>query len=169
MGRQEIATGVLLGIALGASLLAYKAYQDQRENMQNRPEAGGEVGFVTVYADHPNRGRIPLRVGQRYLLARPHELGLAFDSKGEGPRSVRIEAVTEATVQVLEELELFAPSDQQPLEKLVRLDKSMPTVFDLVVTLEAPHARALISTYPIRLEPLPDAEKPAKAADDAPP
>ncbi|MBI4816887.1 MAG: hypothetical protein HY791_11545 [Deltaproteobacteria bacterium] len=148
--RHAVLVASLVGIGAAALALALLVRAERRKGMVDRPEATGEIGFVAVYAQLP-QGPAPLIPGATSVLRRPQDVAFQWTVKGTGPRLARIELLTTSRREVIEELALAAPAEQEALAPLVRLDDRSPDELELVVTVEAPHARAVVSSYPLKL------------------
>ncbi|MBI2379080.1 MAG: hypothetical protein HYV07_34110 [Deltaproteobacteria bacterium] len=147
--REILLASSLLGVGVAATAIALGVREERRKGMVERPDAAGEVGFLSVYAEL-SRGPTPLLPGVTSVLVKPVDLAFQWTVRGTGPRVARIELVTEARREVLDEVTLSAPADQEALSTIVHLDDSVPAELELVITVEAPHSRAVASSYAIR-------------------
>ncbi|MCC7385650.1 MAG: hypothetical protein IT384_27625 [Deltaproteobacteria bacterium] len=148
--REARIAALLLGIGAASFATAWWVHREQTRGMVERPEATGDVGFLAVYAQL-ERGPVRLVPNERTQLPRPQDLTFQWVVQGSGPRLVRIELVTGSERLVLHEEKLQAPSDQVPLTYMLHLDDTAPNELSVVVTIEAPHARALTLTHPLVL------------------
>jgi hypothetical protein len=149
--RQSLVAAALLGIGGAALVVVLAIHRDRAKNMVSRPEAEGEVGTLTVNAQLPDR-LLELAPQSVVRLPRPQDLAFQFTAAGSGPRRIRIEEEDgDGRRTVLHEQNVKAPADHESLGFLVRLDQSTSDTLKLIVTVEAPHAQAVVSKYGLRL------------------
>lgn len=147
-----LATGAGIVIALVAALLVQQS-QREKAGLVERPKATGELGVVHAFAQLPERGPVLLRVGTETLVPSPQSISFQWSVEGTGPRFIRVATQEGDTVTVQFEMELQAPAHQENLERLLEIHDGWPHQFDLLITVEAPHAAAVTARFPIRRVP----------------
>jgi|GEM_PF-2479694 len=115
-----------------------------------RPNASGEVGAVFVYGQ-TQAGAIRLMPAKLARLERPQRFTFELNVEGTGPRSVYIEIHTPDRSWRLFNERLEAPKNNWYFDYVLTTDQRLPTRFDLVTRVDAPHAKGVTSRFPIRL------------------
>lgn len=141
--------GVALGIG-GAALLVAGLIIADRAPPVDRPEATGDVGVLAAYGQLES-GPIRLLPTRRTILPRPQHLAFQFTAEGTGPRIARVELLTRGRRIVMHEERLEAPKEAWSLGSIITLDDTYPDELELVVVVEAPHARTVSSQIKLRL------------------
>lgn len=151
---QQLALATVLGVmvALGAAGLV-QLRQRQEARLVERPFAAGELGVVHAFAQLPGRGPVLLRVGTETLIPSPQSISFQWSVEGTGPRYIRVSTEDERGASVQFELTLAAPAQQENLPRLLEIDDAWPHRFDILITVEAPHAAAVTARFPIRRVP----------------
>lgn len=147
--KEAFLVAVLLGIGAGAYVIAWHQHRERSRGLVPRPEATGEVGFLAAYAQTP-AGPVQLRHGERRDLARPQDIAFQWTARGTGPRLVRIQLEAEGRSDTVFERRM-QPSVAENLEYVLKLGEDVPSEITIVATIEAPHDRAVVLEYPLRL------------------
>jgi hypothetical protein len=148
--RDPYLAAVFVGVGVAAFGAAYLVYTERAALYVDRPEASGDVGSITVYAQRPE-GPFRIQPGRTATLQRPQDLSFQWTVNGTGPREVRIELDTADKVTVMHEERLDAPADQFPLQFVLHVSDLMPDEAELVIVLEAPHSVGYESRYPLKI------------------
>jgi hypothetical protein len=114
------------------------------------PRGEGEVGEVTVFGQIPS-GPVALPPERERRLPRPQDFAFHFESKGKGPRYIRIELEADGRTSTLYEDRFGTPYEKNSLEYVLRLGNDDPDRVTLIVTVEAPHASSVVHRYPVEL------------------
>lgn len=115
-----------------------------------RPPATGDVGQLEAFAqlaDGPTR----LWPDRLRRLPRPQALAFRWTVDGTGPRLLRVEVQTGDERFTAYERMHHAPADNASLDYVLRFDEGAPDRVDVWVTVEAPHASAITSRFPLHL------------------
>lgn len=150
----QLALATVFGVvvALGAAGLV-QLRQREQARMVERPAATGELGVIHAFAQLPERGPVLLRVGAEQLIPSPQSISFQWSVEGTGPRYVRVVTEDERGATVQFELSLTAPAAMENLPRLLEIDDAWPHRFDILITVEAPHAAAVTARFPIRRVP----------------
>ena len=116
----------------------------------NRPVATGSVGAVHVYGQN-DEGAFRLYPARLSVLERPQHLAFELHVEGKGPRSVYIELDTGQKKWRMFNERIQAPKTNWYLEYVMDLDDNVPDGFTVLIRVDAPHAKAVESRFPIRL------------------
>lgn len=146
--RDSVVIAGLLGVGIAGFFAAWLIFSERAKQFVERPEASGDVGSITVYAQRPE-GPFRLQPGKTRALKRPQDLSFQWTVNGTGPRELRIELTAGNETTVMHEERLSAPADQFPLEYVLHIDDRIPDQVEISVVLEAPHAVGYESRYPL--------------------
>lgn len=138
------------GLLVGGVLALVLAGMGLGQIRPPRPEGSGEVGVLIVYAQSAD-GPIPLDPGPSTALPRPQDFAFQFNSKGVGPRLVRIGLDAPEGFVDLYETRVVAPVEAWSLDYVAHFGEVAPDQLELVVTVEAPHQTPRVERYPFRL------------------
>lgn len=151
---QQLALATALGVTVALVAAGLVQQRQRREaGLLERPAATGELGVVHAFAQLPGRGPVLLRVGAETLIPSPQSISFQWSVDGTGPRYVRVVTEDERGASVQFELSLTAPAAQENLPRLLEIDDAWPHRFDLLITVESPHAAAVTARFPIRRVP----------------
>jgi hypothetical protein len=140
---------LLAGLGLTGAL-AWYAYDKSALGMVDRPEASGAIGAVRVYGQNA-AGGFRIFPGRLAVLKRPQHLAFELHVEGRGPRSIYIELDVGLKKWRMFNKRIQAPKTNWYLEYVMDLDDNVPDNIAVIVRVDAPHARAIESTFPIRL------------------
>lgn len=133
-----------------AGLIALLAAGFVLAERDRRPDASGDVGVLEVYGQQRD-GPIRVWPDRPISLPRPQHIAFRFSAEGTGPRMVRIEVETSSRRYIAYERFHYAPASNESLEYVLQLAEETEDDAALWTTIEAPHARAVTSRFPVRL------------------
>ncbi len=143
--RRSLITGLFI---TGLTALAATAWLLHVRPL--RPSATGDVGQLETYAQLAE-GPTRLWPDRLRHLPRPQALAFWWTVDGTGPRVLRVEVETGAERFTAYERVHDAPAEGDALDYILRLDERFPDRVDVWVTIEAPHASAVTSRFPLHL------------------
>ena len=151
---QQLAAATVLGVVV--ALVAAGLFQRglrQEAGIVERPPATGELGVIHAFAQLPERGPVLLRVGAETLVPSPQSISFQWSVEGTGPRYIRVASEEAGVTTIHFEMELSAPAKMENLPRLLEIGDGWAHRFDLLITVEAPHAAAVTARFPIRRVP----------------
>lgn len=148
--REVWVAALLLGVGAAALAIVWAGREEQAARTGPLPEATGDAGSVLVYAQLA-QGPTQLLPDRPAHLPRPQDLAFQWTVRGTGPRNIRIDLESETSRLAGHQVRIEAPGELEPLEYVLHLDQSVPDELTLIVTIESPHTRALVTRYPLLL------------------
>ena len=115
-----------------------------------RPSATGDIGLLEAYGQLSD-GPVRLWPDRVRRLPRPQDVAFRFSADGTGPRLVRIEVDTRDERITAYERMHSAPIHNESLDYVLQLSEEVPDRVDVWVTIEAPHASAVVSRFMLHL------------------
>ena len=145
-------SGFVVGsvFVLFAVLLVFFGQEVFSSRLPARPQASGAVGAVHVHGQNDS-GAFRLFPGRVSVLKRPQHLAFELQLEGEGPRSIYIELEAGAQKWRMFNDRVQGPKTNWYLEYVMKLGDNVPNTIQVIVRVDAPHAKAVESRFPIRL------------------
>ena len=135
---------VFLGLAIAIAW--------DREVLREPPPATGQTGVLLAFGQLPD-GPLQLHHGLPMHFYRPQHIAFQLKVNGTGPRQVQVELDDGRRRYTMYVARVECPTDGEYLNLpyVLYLDDRFPNALDVIVTVEAPHAVAATSTFPLRL------------------
>jgi hypothetical protein len=147
LGHPAFRVGLALAFGFAGLIVLWLGFRDHSRPL---PEASGDAGFLSVYAQTPG-GPVRLVPGRTARLPRPQDFAFQWSVDGTGLRNVQIEIDEKDRRYMVREMRLDAPASNESLALILTLGEEMPDLFEIYVTVESPHMMPYTSRYPIRL------------------